>query len=285
MQQYSINDLPQFSAWPERLLSVPQNKKRTASENLREYEKEKFGPLLNSVLREASSRSLTIDDVIKMEVPGQPDKLCFSNQSYQLLSFEDSWNRNIEMVGTILKNYMNDDSALVELGAGYGRTLLSLKTKDIVKNNPCYGYEYTGSGAELLKFLVKTNNFDVHCGLCDFTSADIVDSPFPSDSVVFTYYAASCIPLLTEEFFRKLCSFAPSKVVHFEPCYEHCDDKTLRGLMNKKYIEVNDMNKNLLTQLKNLQKKGELRIIEEQREVFSRNPLLSCSIIVWEPIY
>ena len=74
----------------------------------------------------------------------------------------------------------------------------------------------------------------------------------------------------------------PARLLGFEPCYEHCNAMTLLGLMRRRYIEMNDYNMNLATLLHARQKQGEISILREEAAVFGSNPLLACSIIIWE---
>jgi hypothetical protein len=73
-------------------------------------------------------------------------------------------------------------------------------------------------------------------------------------------------------------------VINVEPCYEHCEGKTLLGLMRRRYIEVNDYNTNLVTVLREQRDRGVIDILEELPAVFGSNPLLAASVIVWRPL-
>ena len=46
-------------------------------------------------------------------------------------------------------------------------------------------------------------------------------------------------------------------MIHIEPCYEHCEGKTLLGLMRRRYIQVNDYNTNLVTVLREQSERGD----------------------------
>jgi hypothetical protein len=53
--------------------------------------------------------------------------------------------------------------------------------------------------------------------------------------------------------------------------------------MRQRYIEVNDYNTNLVTLLREHQKRGLIKIIEERPAVFGLNALLAASLLVWAP--
>jgi hypothetical protein len=51
-----------------------------------------------------------------------------------------------------------------------------------------------------------------------------------------------------------------------------------------RYIEVNDYNTNLVTELHERRDRGVIEIVEERPAVFGSNPLLAASVIVWRPL-
>ena len=90
------------------------------------------------------------------------------------------------------------------------------------------------------------------------------------------------IPLLEERFVDYIGRIKPRYCIHFEPCYEYQDGSTVHGLLCKKYIEVNDYNRNLVQVLQQAQQAGKIRIIEVQKNIFGNNPLLPISAVVWQ---
>ena len=72
--------------------------------------------------------------------------------------------------------------------------------------------------------------------------------------------------------------------MHFEPVYEHCEDDTLLGILQRRYMEVNDYNLSILEDLKALAACGDVEIVLEQPQVFGINCLLPASIITWRPV-
>ena len=88
---------------------------------------------------------------------------------------------------------------------------------------------------------------------------------------------------VTPAFFRTLASWRPKAVVHVEPCYEHYPADSLLGMLRRRYVELNDYNRNLVSALRGLERAGELRVIAEQPALFGRNPLFPVSVIAWQP--
>jgi len=282
MSAYTINDLPRYSPWPARLIGSEPCLKRykTPEEVTREYEYEKWGPLLNKLLKER--RRVTLEEVDKWIFDDIQPSLCGIKNRLELLSPLDAHRKYLSLVHATLKPYM-PATALVELGAGYGRVIIALSQYSDFAGIPIIAGEYTTSGMQLLKYLAGSQNLPIEVGHCDFSSGQVFDFEIPSHSVVFTSYATPCVPELPVDFVKALCRCKPNFVIHFEPCYEHCDPNTLLGLMRRRYIEVNDYNTNLITLLRDQQEKGIIKIIKEEQAVFGANLLLSASVIIWKP--
>ena len=96
----------------------------------------------------------------------------------------------------------------------------------------------------------------------------------PKDAVVYTSHSIEQIPTLDDSFVHGLIRRAPRLVVHFEPCYDDQDDKTLIGLMRRRYIELNDYNRNLLGLLRSV---GTIEALPESNET-SPNSSLAATV-------
>ena len=53
--------------------------------------------------------------------------------------------------------------------------------------------------------------------------------------------------------------------------------------MRRRYIELNDYNRNLLGLLRSFEKVGQIRLLEHRPCVFGGQPFNPTSIIVWSP--
>jgi hypothetical protein len=175
-------------------------------------------------------------------------------------------------------------AALVELGAGYGSMIIDLARRAAFQDTPVFGGELTTSGTSLIAMIADAESVPVQAGRCDLTSAPVTTFAIPPKAVIYTSYAAQYIPRLSQSFVDSLAALEPAAVVHIEPCYEHCEGKTLLGLMRRRYIQVNDYNTNLVTVLREQCEFGAIEIVEERPAVFGSNPLLAASVIVWRPL-
>jgi hypothetical protein len=188
-----------------------------------------------------------------------------------------------DFVASVVSRYL-PAPALAELGAGYGSVVLDLARRPAFRGTPVFAAELTDAGSQLISELSIAEGLMVQTGLCDLTASPVTALPIPPGAVIYTSYAAQYVPRLELSFVESLASIAPSVVIHVEPCYEHCEGKTLLGLMRRRYIEVNDYNTNLVTVLREQRDRGVIDILEELPAVFGSNPLLAASVIVWRPL-
>lgn len=279
---YDLNDLPRYSDWPAKLLGIKpcQNRRKTTDEVVREYEMEKWGPLLRKV--QQSDAKLKVEEVDSMVLEGESPSLCSMGDKFQLLSPLEGRKFHIDLVESAIKEFL-PVTRIVELGAGYGSVVLTLAKRHVFAKYAFMAAEYVQSGIELIKLLSKNEALDVDVGHSDFNSLPITDLTIPDGALIYTSMATPCIPYLSSQFITSLLSFKPKVVIHIEPCYEHCDNSTLLGMLRQRYIEVNDYNCNLVTRLHEHQNLGSIKILYEKRAVFGYNPLLSVSLIAWSP--
>jgi predicted O-methyltransferase YrrM len=280
LREYTVNDLPQFSPWPARLLGLDvwETHLKTPAAVHREFESDKWGRLLE--LYGTGDRTTTVEVAEAWMNDGPTDVLCSMGQRFERLALPEALSRHREIVASALHAQL-PANALVELGAGFGAVILRLATDARFAGLKLTAAEYTQSGAELIRELANNAGIELQVGRCDLASDPITDLTIPSGAAIFTCMAAHYIPELRDAFIQSLLRLRPKVVVHFEPCFEHCDPATLIGAMRRRYIEVNDYNRNLMSLLNRHAQSGAIRILQETPAVIGVNPLLPISIIVW----
>ena len=194
----------------------------------------------------------------------------------------DAHLRYRDFVASILKDYL-PASALVELGAGYGSVIVDMARRPEFVGVPAFGLELTPAGTQLIRHMSAAEDVSVTAGECDMLASRVTDVAVPKGSLIFTSYAAYYEPRLEKTFLDGLAALRPKAVILIEPCYEHCDESTLLGLLRRRYIEVNDCNTNLATLLHEQREAGSVKILDERKAAFGPNPLLAASVIAWEP--
>lgn len=276
----SLEELSQFTDLPEMLLSlVPTDVKyKTEFEVLREYEKERWGSLLEKMKVIEKPNLLDVErtyndfDAI---FPG------YENGKFQLTNEQEMLEKHINLYAEVLEPYLMGASALVELGAGFGSKIFGLAQRAAFAKIPLYAGELTETGRNLISILARSLDRSTIVGHCDFRKLE-TDIAIPENAIIFTSYAAHYVPELSTDFVGFLSRFKPKVVVHFEPCYEHYTSDSLHLLMCRRYMELNDYTRNLVTVIEE-GRRCEPLSIHTRKNVLGSNPFLPISVIEWAP--
>jgi hypothetical protein len=279
-QVRSLDDLPRFSPWPARLLGLsPWQPRPKTAENVRqEFEQEKWGPLLARVAGRQPTPDLA---EVERELLGATPCLSLRSGTLVESTLLDAQHAYRALAAEVLARHW-PAPALVELGCGYGSVLLDVARRAPFTGAALHGGEFTSSGRELTRLLGQAQGTPVTVGTCDFALPEVTDLVVPEGALIFTSYATPYVRELADSFVDALLARRPRAVVHLEPLYEHCGEGLL-GLMQRRYIELNDYNRNLLTLLRRREELGHLTLVEETRQVFGTNALLPVSVVVWRP--
>lgn len=285
MKEHTINDLPKFSKWPARLLGIEpwEQKVKSKKEIDREYELESWGAYLKRIRNEGLDDEVTAHTLDNWQCEPDTPILYSKNDAF----FQDSFGSAYSEYVDVIKGYVNDflpTESMVELGCGYGSVMLSLAECPEFDEVNFLAAEYTPSGKELTKICAINQGIEIIVGQCNFMNEELTDLIIPEKSIVFTCATACTLPKLPDVFIPAIREYNPKVVIHFEPIYAHHNRNTLLDMMRRRYVEVNDYNRNLLTLLKENESNGSIRILIEDPAVIGINPLFPISVIAWEPI-
>ncbi|MDD5544361.1 MAG: hypothetical protein PHX83_14425 [Acidobacteriia bacterium] len=281
----SLNDLPQWSPWPARLLGINpfSVSARTIEKVDSEYDKDKYAKCLEFYLH--SEHALTPDDVKWTEFSSDASaEVCISEgNALFVTTLGEGLSRYYDLIVNTMEQALENCKTIVELGAGYGYNLWMLKQR-MHHQVRFLGGECSANAIQLASLLYKNrvegnypvsvlpfNFYDAH----SYSFLDSEDSPM----VIFTSHSVEQCPrsaMILDSLFRYREKI--KAVFHFEPCFE-AYDQTLLGLMRHCYAEVNDYNRDLLSELR---MRSYIRILNLQPNVFGINPLNPTSIIKWE---
>ena len=281
-KKYTLEDTPQFSPWPSRLLGLERFGKRIKSpeEVHREYQLEKWGSLLEQLSEQRSGASLRQVDQWFKKSSGK--SLCWINNEFKLLTSKASSQYYIDLIEEEINRYLPAPD-IVELGCGYGSIILKLTKRKSLFKCGFKAAEYTEAGRILTKKISIFENDPVEVGWCDLSTKKITDLEIPQGSIIFTSFAAFYIKQFKPFFVDAISRFNPKAIIHFEPLIEDCTDDSLLSLMRKKYIELNGYNVNLFTMLKKAEESKKIKILKKTQPIFGENPFLACSILTWKP--
>lgn len=275
----AFDELPKFSRWPAILLGAEPFalKKRTPEEVLREYDREKFGKVLAWL---KTDPSVTEQDLLRQQGvdPNEIIPIAWDTQ-YRTATIQEATDAYDRLVLESISGQVGD--ALVELGCGLGNRLLRMAAA--LKAEVIYGGEFTASGVECGRLLAKRRSVNARFEHFDYYTPTTC-AGIPKNAVVYTSHSIEQIPKLPESFTEALIARSPRLVAHMEPCYEGQDPKSLLGLMRKRYWEVNDYNRNLLSLLQSFERAGRIRILTYRKNIFSYTPFNPTSIFIWQPV-
>lgn len=277
----SLDDLPKFSEWPKRLLSLEEFPVRYKTEKavLREYRDEKWGRLLE---RARALENPTLADIEQASNDLSVVLPRYDAGSFYLATGQVMLDRHLDLYAEVLKPHLRDASCLVELGAGYGSKLFSLAQRPDFSELPLLAAEYTETGRKLIAMVARSFNKSIAIGHCDFRTLRIENLSIPENAVIFTSYAVHYVPELSTDFVSFLSRLRPRAVVHFEPCYEHYSMASLHGMMCRRYVELNDYTRNLAGVI-NTNRERERIAVRMRENVIGSNPFLPISVIEWGP--
>jgi hypothetical protein len=277
-----LEDLPKYTEWPKRLLALESFavKQKTRGEVLREFNQDKWGQLLKKVY---SMSNPTLEEVEGMLVDSNESTPCFEEGKFYLANERQLLEMHLDLFEDVLRPHLHGASCLVELGAGYGSKILALAQREGFSKLPLLAGEYTQSGRELISILANQLGKSITVGHCDFNEMKIEDLRIPENAIIFTSYAAHYVPELPNDFTNFFCGLRPQVVVHFEPCYEHYAINSLHGMMCRRYIELNDYTRNLVSIIEACQERGQISL-QIRKNVLGSNPFLPISVIKWAPL-
>lgn len=275
MIKVDLNNLPQFSPWPARLLGlVPWvTASRTIEKIDQEYDKDKYARCLDYYIR--MDGNVTPEEVKQFEFGlSSTDTVCISigNDLYKV-SLSEARARYYNLLIDTMRDEIEKCKTVVELGSGYGFNLWRMQQHF----GHCHfvGGEYSRNAIELAGNLyrenpkVKVRYFNFY----DQTTYEFLELLEPP-IVLFTCHAIEQLPS-SSLVFDALAKYHKSiqVVFHFEPVYE-LHDETLLGLMRRRYAQINDYNRDLFSELQRRSNTtAAIRIVYTQADVFGLNPL------------
>lgn len=280
MPENLLNELPRYSPWSGILMGEESvdPKKKTRDEILREYDREKWATLLSSI---QSDLAFNLEKANAQFYSKDP-ALIIQDKELRLSDSYTAFRRYLDLVEEELEGHL-PAKGLVELGCGYGAVILEMAKRFRSRIEYFQALELAQNGQHACSSLAKRLGVNVHVGPCDLTASPIAVD-VARDALLFTSFSTHYINHFSQSIISQLIALKPKVVVHFEPVYEHYSDDSMLGLLQRSYIRFNDYNRNMLPVLQKAQQDGLIDILKESKQVFGVNPLLPCSIIVWQPM-
>ncbi len=279
LQDIAVNELPSWSSWPARLIGTETFKavERNLEKIHSEYSLDKWQKCLDAF--EASNGSMTPDDLRRFYYDLSSTKLRASVKDGRLLAATngDVMGWYDEKLTAAIAPFMASAKTLVELGSSFGHIMWMLRKS--FPNVAFRGGDFADSAVALASKLyalhpgVSVQKFDFYADRYDLLEQ--AEGPV----VVITSQALEQVPKsagVVEALSRYRGKIAC--VVHLEPAYSLYDDGTLLGLMRRRYIEVNDYNRDLIP---TLQSRKDVEILRLEPHSVGWNPFNSLALVVW----
>jgi hypothetical protein len=288
--QIELNDLPTYSDWPDKMFgeidwTIPD---RNVKKVLEEYDEEKYNELYQFKEEE------NIEDpreIKRKQLLGrswqfasieedEPHTIVSRHEQLYLASVLEAQWYNDKIITKVFDDFLTGSETVIESGAGYGYNLYSLS--ESFSDCEFIGGELSQNAVDLGRDIyqdqknIKLEKFNYYD-----ENYDILDAQSNENVVLFTRLSIEQLPQC-QQVIDNLLDYKNSldEIIHFEPVYEMCDTNKLLGLLRRKYIDINDYNKDLLSVLCN---HDEAIIKNSDYDLFSDNCLCPMSLIQWEP--
>lgn len=277
-----LDELPVHTHWISYLTgleALPRSLDKTSESLLREYGQDKWGALLGKLKH---IQGATIADADRLIAAGSKATPFYVAGGLYVADFEVVQRAYFELIQNALRPHVEESGHLVELGAGYGSLILKLASLPGFEKAGLTAGEYTATGVTCIDLLASGQN-GLQSGHCDLSDLNLRTFTIPDGAVFFTSWTMACLKGFSRNTLMEIIRHRPAAVIHIEPIYEYWTDESLLQMLWKRYCQLNDYNRSMLTALKQYESEGLIKIIEEGRNVFGSNPLAPVSIVTWIP--
>jgi len=275
-------EIAKYSDWPKRILSSQPvaTRIKNEAEILREFDRGKWTDLVEKVKNDPG---LTLERMEDAYYALEASLVGYDSGDFFLTTNGRMMRRHLEFYAEFLLPFISNISSLTEIGAGYGSKIFGLGQFAAFSQLPLVATEFTGKGRELLNLLSSALRIPAKIGFCDIAARTVDSGLVPPNSLIFTSYSAHYVPYYGPELVDFMVSLRPKVVVHFEPFFEDFNAESIHDLMCRRYVEVNDYNRNLKSVLESAAAQGKIRIIRHVPKAIGLNPFLPISALAWEP--
>lgn len=262
MRPVTLNEyLSTASSWPRRLLGwEPYTVERTEAEVDREYDRDRYAPLLDLTSTDPEAYKVAEFASMGMEL----DAPMFISVGEEIFSTTLRQARHLwaALIRSLVDRFAT--GVVCELGCGYGFNLANL-------GRPGYGGEYSANAVAIGRRL----GLDV--APFNYYQAETYDLIRPG-STILTVHSIEQIPSaqgIVDQL--RLHRRSISEVIHVEPGW--LDDRTTwLGLTRNRYNELIDHNHDLVSILRSA---DDIEIVQLEADAFGMHPLNSSNLIVW----
>lgn len=179
------------------------------------------------------------------------------------------------------KKYFYNVDNIYEFGAGTGHNLLELSK--IYPEKKLHGSDFVQSSVNLLKLVAKINDISLNCFKFDMTNPN-KKKKILKNSAVYTSGALEQLSGNIYKFINYILSSNPKIVLHAEPVADFYDKNQLPDCLANLFQTKRGYTDNLLTHLRNLEKKKKIKIIKLCKSPFGSLMIEGYNLVVWRPL-
>lgn len=180
----------------------------------------------------------------------------------------------------VFRRYFHDVSALYEFGCGTGANLLA--AADILPGKALHGLDWSVASTKILALLAESKKLDIHGHFFDMFQPD-ASLPLGARDGVLTIGALEQLGGNFKDFLQFLLEKSPQVCVHCETMNELYDRKTVPDYLASAYSKARNYLWGFLTELRQLEADGKVRILQTQR-VFGSQFHEGYSFVAWSPV-
>ena len=273
-----LNDLPRWSPWPARLLSlsawtaIP----RTTQKTEQEYDREKYAACMEYLHGHTSASP----EELKWFELGQDGEapICVScGERLFRTTLKKAWQYYSDAILSLLSPLVADADIVCDLGCGYGYHLWLLKQR--FPGKQYWGGEFSPNAVSIAGRFFKDDP-RITVERLDLTDPGFAVPFMKKEKVlILSVFAMHQLPLCRNTV-ERLAEIKGDQwdVCHFEPVFDWCSESLL-GQLRRAYTIRNDYNRDLLPALT---EHPRVHVLQTEKEVIGLNPLHPVSYIHWQ---
>jgi hypothetical protein len=279
LNEIPLNDLPKWSGWPARLIGTEDFAAVTRDLNKihAEYSEDKWQKCAD--MFDAAGGKVDAFELRRMIYDLHSDKRRAAIVNGALV---DASNADVmawydEILTSAMSDAVKSAKTIIELGCGMGHMLWVLRS--------CFpglayrGGDYAETAVSLAARLYqKTPDISVEKFNFYDSTYDIVEKS-EGPVVIFTSQALEQVPT-SATVIETLSKYKKkiARVFHMEPAYAFYDDGTLLGQLRRRYIELNDYNRDLVPTLRS---RPDVEVLRQELHIVGWNPFNSLALTEW----
>jgi hypothetical protein len=280
IEEIAVDDLPRWTNWPARMLGLESfvPPVRTTEKIAQEYGQEKWKSMLEAFEKSGRTLDPTALRAMYYALGGDAPRAAVYRGKLVAARTPTIMQWYDDLLAEWMGPVIGKTRTIVELGAGFGHVLWSLRQR--FPGKLYRGGEYTESAVKLANLLYAKHP-DISVEHFNFYDSDYdVLGKAEGPVVVLTSQAIEQIPdcrCIIDALAKHKSKVAA--VFHMEPAYDLQTPTTLVGQMRRRYLEINDYNRNLFGTLKS---RADIRIVKLEQDVIGWNPFNCLGIVHWE---